>query len=117
MEEQFMLRVTAAVSEMIERLLNDGGTGTFIIGYDHFSASLLDLPCVVEEHGLNLPMRDALRRRFHREPDLNPEVVRHVEGDFQIIMAGGTAENEDGDENACNASKKEVATPSTKPCA
>ncbi|XP_011089141.1 transcription initiation factor TFIID subunit 7 [Sesamum indicum] len=176
MEEQFILRVPPAVAERIERLLNDsasssedksldllfsedGRTGTFIIGNDRFSASLLDLPTVVESyktyddnvliktadigqmimvreegdgvpeaveyrHGLTPPMRDARRRRFRREPDLNPEVVGRVEKDLQNIMAGGTAENtgvemaepEDyGDENARSASKKVVATPSAEP--
>ncbi|PHT50851.1 hypothetical protein CQW23_10598 [Capsicum baccatum] len=46
-------------------------------------------------HGLTPPMRDARRRRFRREPDLNPELVRRVEKDLQTIMAGGTAENID----------------------
>ncbi|KAK4440439.1 Transcription initiation factor TFIID subunit [Sesamum alatum] len=147
MEEQFILRVPPAVAERIERLLNDsasssedksldlsfsedGRTGTFSVGNDRFSASLLDLPTVVESyktyddnvliktadigqmimvreegdsvpeaveyrHGLTPPMRDARRRRFRREPDLNPEVVRRVEKDLQNIMAGGTAENTD----------------------
>ncbi|KAL6542865.1 transcription initiation factor TFIID subunit 7 [Orobanche hederae] len=176
MEEQFILRVPPAVAERIERLLNDSGssseeksldlsfsddgrTGTFAIGNDRFSASLLDLPTVVESyktyddnvliktadigqmimvreegesvpeaveyrHGLTPPMRDARRRRFRREPDLNPEVVRRVEKDLQNIMAGGTAENMDyellvemaepeeyGDENARNAGKKVISTP------
>ncbi|EPS59967.1 hypothetical protein M569_14836 [Genlisea aurea] len=157
MEEQFILRVPPAVAERIEKLLNesssssedsnldlsfseDGRTGTFVIGNDRFSASLLDLPTVVEsyktyddnvliktadigqlfegsssnllwqlimvreegdnitdpaeyKHGLTPPMRDARRRRFRREPDLNPEVVRRVERDLQSIMAGGTAES------------------------
>ncbi|CAI9770502.1 unnamed protein product [Fraxinus pennsylvanica] len=185
MEEQFILRVPPAVAERIERLLNDptsssddksldlsfsddGRTGSFVIGNDQFSASLLDLPTVVESyktfddsaliktadigqmimvtedgdsvpdtveyrHGLTPPMRDARRRRFRREPDLNPEVVRRVEKDLQNIMAGGTAENfnilqhvilglivamveqeEDGDENAL-VSKKGRPTPSAKP--
>ncbi|KAG6412507.1 hypothetical protein SASPL_125186 [Salvia splendens] len=147
MEEQFILRLPPAVAERIERLLNDssassedknldmvfsedGRTGTFVIGNDRFSSSLLDLPSVVESyktyddnvliktadigqmimvreesdvvpeaveyrHGLTPPMRDARRRRFRREPDLNPEVVRRVERDLQNIMAGGTAENID----------------------
>ncbi|KAL3828876.1 hypothetical protein ACJIZ3_017678 [Penstemon smallii] len=147
MEEQFILRVPPSVAERIERLLNeapsssedksldlifseDGRTGTFAIGDDRFSASLLDLPTVVESyktyddnvliktsdigqmimvkeegdgvpeaveyrHGLTPPMRDARRRRFRREPDLNPDVVRRVEKDLQNIMAGGTAENID----------------------
>ncbi|CAA0841597.1 Transcription initiation factor TFIID subunit 7, partial [Striga hermonthica] len=145
MEEQFILRVPPAVAERIERLLNgdssssedrsldlsfsdDGRTGTFVIGNDSFSASLLDLPTVVEsyktyddnvliksadigqmimvkednvpetaeyKHGLTPPMRDAQRRRFRREPGLNPEVVHLVEKDMQNIMAGGTAENID----------------------
>ncbi|PIN11834.1 hypothetical protein CDL12_15559 [Handroanthus impetiginosus] len=176
MEEQFILRVPPSVAERIERLLNDpssssedksldlsfsedGRTGTFVIGNDRFSASLLDLPTVVESyktyddnvliktadigqmimvreegdsvpeaveyrHGLTPPMRDARRRRFRREPDLNPEVVRRVEKDLQNIMAGGTAENigvemaepeEYGEETARNASKKVVATPAAKP--
>ncbi|KAG8371756.1 hypothetical protein BUALT_Bualt13G0121400 [Buddleja alternifolia] len=67
MEEQFVLRVPPAVSGRIERLLNDsasssedksldlsfsedGRTGTFAIGNDRFSASLLDLPTVVESY-------------------------------------------------------------------
>ncbi|KAL6506091.1 transcription initiation factor TFIID subunit 7 [Orobanche hederae] len=67
MEEQFILRVPPAVAERIERLLNDSGfsseeksldlsfpddgrTGTFAIGNDRFSASLLDLPTVVESY-------------------------------------------------------------------
>lgn len=69
MEEQFILRVPPNVAERIERLLNennpssssedksldlsfseDGRSGTFVIGNDHFPASLLDLPCVVESY-------------------------------------------------------------------
>ncbi|XP_022874338.1 transcription initiation factor TFIID subunit 7 isoform X1 [Olea europaea var. sylvestris] len=132
MEEQFILRVPPAVSERIERLLNDptssddksldlsfsddGRTGSFFIGNDQFSASLLDLPTVVESyktyddsaliktadigqvwqmimvtedgdsvpdtveyrHGLTPPMRDARRRRFRREPDLNVLIPKFI---------------------------------------
>ncbi|GFZ10810.1 TBP-associated factor 7 [Actinidia rufa] len=46
-------------------------------------------------HGLTPPMRDARRRRFRQEPDLNPELVQRVEKDLLNIMAGGTAENAD----------------------
>ncbi|KAI7728008.1 hypothetical protein M8C21_006075 [Ambrosia artemisiifolia] len=145
MDEQFILRVPPSVAERIERLLNestsddksldlsfsdDGRNGTFVIGDDHFPASLLDLPCIEESyktyddgvliktadvaqmimvreegdvapdaveyrHGLTPPMRDARRRRFRREPDLNPELVRRVEKDLLYIMNGGTAENVD----------------------
>ncbi|XP_059593303.1 transcription initiation factor TFIID subunit 7 [Vitis vinifera] len=176
MEEQFILRVPPSIAERIERLLNenssssedksldlsfseDGRSGTFVIGNDHFPASLLDLPCVLESyktyddsvliktadigqmimvreegdtapdvveyrHGLTPPMRDARKRRFRREPDLNPELVRRVERDLLNIMAGGTAENvdvevaeqeEDGDEHARNASKKSAPAPIPKP--
>ncbi|KAK1412000.1 hypothetical protein QVD17_32911 [Tagetes erecta] len=172
MEEQFILRVPPSVAERIDRLLNesalddesldlsfseDGRNGTFVIGEDHFSASLLDLPGIVESyktyddsvliktadvgqmimvreegdpapevveyrHGLTPPMRDARRRRFRREPDLNPELVRRVERDLLNIMNGGTAENIDillcwlfantqeevGDESARNSRKKAV---------
>ncbi|KAM0947867.1 putative TAFII55 protein region [Dioscorea sansibarensis] len=149
MEEQFILRVPPSVSERIERLLNetstssssssedalldlsfaeDGRSGTFQIGNEKFSASLLDLPTVVEsyktyddnvliktadigqiimvreegdpapegiecKHGLTPPMRDARKRRFRREPDLNPELVQRVEKDLLNIMSGGTVEN------------------------
>ncbi|XP_010257606.1 PREDICTED: transcription initiation factor TFIID subunit 7 [Nelumbo nucifera] len=71
-------------------------------------------------HGLTPPMRDARRRRFRREPDLNPELVQRVEKDLVNIMAGGTAENvdvevEDGDENAPKAPEKAAPEPATKP--
>ncbi|KAH6829833.1 TBP-associated factor 7 [Perilla frutescens var. hirtella] len=168
MEEQFILRVPPVVAERIERLLNDsssssedknldvvfsedGRTGTFVIGEDRFSASLLDLPTVVESyktyddnvliktadigqmimvreeedgvpeaveyrHGLTPPMRDARRRRFRREPDLNPEVVRRVEKDLQNIMADElrvemVEAEEYGDQHARNVGKKVASTP------
>ncbi|PIA42307.1 hypothetical protein AQUCO_02000033v1 [Aquilegia coerulea] len=147
MEEQFILRVPPSIAERIDKLLSenpsssedksldlsfteDGRTGTFVIGNDHFPAALLDLPGIVESyktyddnvliktadigqmimvredgdnppdgveyrHGLTPPMRDARRRRFRREPDLNPELVQRVEKDLVNIMAGGTAENVD----------------------
>ncbi|KAJ7525014.1 hypothetical protein O6H91_17G032300 [Diphasiastrum complanatum] len=47
------------------------------------------------KHGLTPPMRDARRRRFRREPDLNPDFVHQVENDLQSIMAGGTARDVD----------------------
>ncbi|XP_058735639.1 transcription initiation factor TFIID subunit 7-like [Vicia villosa] len=69
MEEQFILRVPPNVAEQIERLLNesnpssssedksldlqfteDGRSGEFVIGDDHFPAYLLDLPSVVESY-------------------------------------------------------------------
>ncbi|XP_009605241.1 transcription initiation factor TFIID subunit 7 [Nicotiana tabacum] len=174
MEEQFILRVPPSVAERIDRLLSenasssedkldlsfseDGKTGTFVIGDEHFPASLLNLPCIVESyktyddsvliktadvgqmimvreegdpapdvveyrHGLTPPMRDARRRRFRREPDLNPELVRRVERDLQNIMAGGTAENidievaeqEEGGETSARHVNKKVAQPATKP--
>lgn len=80
-------------------------------------------------HGLTPPMRDARKRRFRREPDLNPELVQRVEKDLSNIMAGGTAENfdtpacffpeqeEDGEVSARNASKKAVPAPAVTPSA
>ncbi|CAK8567086.1 unnamed protein product [Lathyrus sativus] len=176
MEEQFILRVPPNVAEQIERLLNesnpsssseeksldlqftdDGRSGEFVIGDEHFPAYLLDLPSVVESyktyddnslvktadisqmimvresgdaapdviecrHGLTPPMRDARKRRFRREPDLNPELVSRVEKDLLKIIAGGTADNldveiaeQEGDENARGATnKKPAATPVSK---
>ncbi|KAL4384300.1 hypothetical protein GQ457_15G028990 [Hibiscus cannabinus] len=53
-------------------------------------------PDVVEyRHGLTPPMRDARKRRFRREPDLNPKLVQRVEKDLVNIMSGGTVENLD----------------------
>ncbi|KAM0045088.1 putative TAFII55 protein region [Helianthus debilis subsp. tardiflorus] len=77
----------------------------------------VDPPLDVAEcrHGLTPPMRDARRRRFRREPDLNPELVQRVEKDLLNIMNGGTAENFDvdmteqndiGDMSAHNTMKK-----------
>ncbi|XP_042518619.1 transcription initiation factor TFIID subunit 7 isoform X1 [Macadamia integrifolia] len=77
-------------------------------------------------HGLTPPMRDARRRRFRREPDLNPELVQRVEKDLVNIMAGGTAENvvsshagavehEDAVNNVRNATKKVAPAPAPKP--
>ncbi|KAB2616386.1 transcription initiation factor TFIID subunit 7-like [Pyrus ussuriensis x Pyrus communis] len=175
MEEQFVLRVPPSVAERLDRLLGenastddksldlsfgeDGRTGTFVIGNDHFPASLFDLPCAVESfktyddsvliktadigqmimvrdpndpapetveyrHGLTPPTRDARKRRFRREPDLNPELVRRVEEDLLNISTSGPADNidveaaeqeKDGDGNARNASKKTVEEPVSQP--
>ncbi|XP_021278142.1 transcription initiation factor TFIID subunit 7 [Herrania umbratica] len=82
-------------------------------------------PDVVEyRHGLTPPMRDARKRRFRREPDLNPELVQRVEKDLVNIMSGGTVESLDAegngqgeavDEDAHNANKKVSTAPATKP--
>ncbi|KAL3518951.1 hypothetical protein ACH5RR_021540 [Cinchona calisaya] len=166
MEEQFILRVPPSVAERIDRILSengsssvdkslnltfseDGRSGTFVIGDDHFPTFLLDLPGIVESyktyddsvliktadigqmimvkeegdsvpdeveyrHGLTPPMRDARRRRFRREPDLNPELVRRAEKDLQNIMSAAE-HDDDGEENARNASKKTQPKPPEKP--
>ncbi|CAN8303224.1 unnamed protein product [Cochlearia groenlandica] len=44
-------------------------------------------------HGLTPPMKDARKRRFRREPDLNPELVQRVERDLVNILSGGTIGN------------------------
>ncbi|KAK9220707.1 hypothetical protein WN944_009130 [Citrus x changshan-huyou] len=165
MEEQFILRVPPSVAERIDRLLSenesseedksldlsfceDGRSGTFVIGNDHFPVSLMDLPCVVESfktyddcalvktadigqmimvrepgdstpdvveyrHGLTPPMRDARKRRFRREPDLNPELVQRVEKDLLNIMTVNEQE-EEGDGNARHANKKDAPSPELK---
>eukprot|EP00249_Psilotum_nudum_P012817 c24004_g1_i2 orf=295-744(+) len=51
--------------------------------------------CFEYRHGLTPPMRDARRRRFRREPDLNPELVQKVENDLINIMSGGSAQDVD----------------------
>nr|VDD60645.1 unnamed protein product [Brassica oleracea] len=51
-------------------------------------------PNTVEyRHGLTPPMKDARKRRFRREPDLNPELVQRVERDLLNILSGRTIEN------------------------
>ncbi|KAL1822373.1 transcription initiation factor TFIID subunit 7 [Daucus carota subsp. sativus] len=75
-------------------------------------------PDTVEyRHGLTPPMRDARRRRFRREPDLNPELVKRVEKDLLKIMAGGTADVEvvEQDEGGRNTGKKAAPVPAPKP--
>ncbi|XP_020590621.1 transcription initiation factor TFIID subunit 7 isoform X2 [Phalaenopsis equestris] len=63
-------------------------------------------------HGLTPPMRDARRRRFRREPDLNPELVQRVEKDLLNIMSGGTVEKPD----FANGERRKIAqVPATKP--
>ncbi|KNA18050.1 hypothetical protein SOVF_073910 [Spinacia oleracea] len=79
-----------------------------------------NVPDTVEyRHGLTPPMRDARRRRFRREPDLNPEVVQRVENDLCNIMrtrgAEASVQDEDVDENARNNSKKPAPAPKAKP--
>ncbi|XP_019703906.1 transcription initiation factor TFIID subunit 7 isoform X2 [Elaeis guineensis] len=72
------------------------------------------------KHGLTPPMKDAHRRRFRREPDLNPELVQQVERDILNIMAGGTVESshvvgsEAGDELR-TAAPTQVAKPEDIP--
>jgi transcription initiation factor TFIID subunit 7 len=84
-------------------------------------------PNTVEyRHGLTPPMKDARKRRFRREPDLNPELVQRVERDLLNILSGGTVENVNeqeetvATENASNGNKKvssssPAATPVEKP--
>ncbi|CAI9268589.1 unnamed protein product [Lactuca saligna] len=105
MEEQFILRVPPSVAERIDRLLNESGSESMDLSFSEDGRSgafIIDVgqmimvrddgdppPEVVEHrHGLTPPMRDARRRRFRREPDLNPELVRRVEKDLLNIMNG-----------------------------
>lgn len=77
-------------------------------------------PDMVEyRHGLTPPLRDARRRRFRREPDLNPELVHRVENDLCSIMQSpkdeAGAQEEDGEENGGrNPGKKAAPTPKAK---
>ncbi|KAJ0242390.1 Transcription initiation factor TFIID subunit 7 [Hirschfeldia incana] len=82
-------------------------------------------PNTVEyRHGLTPPMKDARKRRFRREPDLNPELVQRVERDLLNILSGRTIENgnEQQEETVAeeNTNKKvsstsSPATPAEKP--
>ncbi|KFK35591.1 hypothetical protein AALP_AA4G011300 [Arabis alpina] len=79
-------------------------------------------PNTVEyRHGLTPPMKDARKRRFRREPDLNPELVQRVERDLVNILSGGTVENVNeqeetvANENTRNADKKISSSSSPTP--
>ncbi|KAF8082136.1 hypothetical protein N665_0846s0018 [Sinapis alba] len=86
-------------------------------------------PNTVEyRHGLTPPMKDARKRRFRREPDLNPELVQRVERDLLNILSGGTIGNANeqqeetvANENTSNNANKKVSssspadTPAEKP--
>ncbi|XP_020099151.1 transcription initiation factor TFIID subunit 7 [Ananas comosus] len=67
------------------------------------------------KHGLTPPMRDARRRRFRREPDLNPELVQRVERDLINIMSGGTVENVGTVPEEGANRRKAAPTPASKP--
>ncbi|XP_074308922.1 transcription initiation factor TFIID subunit 7 isoform X2 [Silene latifolia] len=76
-------------------------------------------PDMVEyKHGLTPPMRDARRRRFRREPDLNPELVQGVENALLSIMNSrgneGPTQEEDGEDNSRNVGKKPAPTSKIK---
>ncbi|XP_031504771.1 transcription initiation factor TFIID subunit 7 isoform X1 [Nymphaea colorata] len=71
-------------------------------------------------HGLTPPMRDARRRRFRREPDINPEFVDKVERDIvNILTYRGTTENVGTEatehEDANGVGTKNRHAPSEKP--
>ncbi|KAL6842652.1 hypothetical protein ACP4OV_027496 [Aristida adscensionis] len=68
------------------------------------------------KHGLTPPMRDARRRRFRREPDLNAELVSQVEKHLINIMHGVSDQNASviGGEEGGDRKKAAVAR-ATKP--
>ncbi|KAF5445410.1 hypothetical protein F2P56_034460 [Juglans regia] len=134
MEEQFILRVPPSIAERLDRLLSesenasssedksldltfseDGRSGTFVIANDHFPASLLDLPSVVESYKT---YDDSV---LIKTADIGqPELVQRVLKDLVKISAGSTAENvdaetaeqeEDGDGSARYVSKKPAPAP------
>lgn len=45
-----LIIVHACVFEKVLCFSEDGKTGSFVIGDDHFPASLLNLPCIVESY-------------------------------------------------------------------
>ncbi|KAK3164923.1 hypothetical protein QOZ80_1AG0026590 [Eleusine coracana subsp. coracana] len=69
------------------------------------------------KHGLTPPMRDARRRRFRREPDLNADLVKQVEKHLINIMHGVSVNQNasviGGEEGA--ERKKAAAPRATKP--
>ncbi|KAF7103732.1 hypothetical protein CFC21_104691 [Triticum aestivum] len=66
------------------------------------------------KHGLTPPMRDARRRRYRREPDLNAELVHRVEKDLISIMHGVSVSGEGGGGEGGDR-KKAAPAPAPKP--
>ncbi|CAF2057290.1 hypothetical protein HID58_070708 [Brassica napus] len=77
-------------------------------------------------HGLTPPMKEARKRRFRREPDLNPELVQRVERDLLNILSGGTmgnaneqqeetVANENTSDNNANKKVSSSSSPAEKP--
>uniref|UniRef100_A0A0E0C5B5 TAFII55 protein conserved region domain-containing protein n=1 Tax=Oryza meridionalis TaxID=40149 RepID=A0A0E0C5B5_9ORYZ len=72
-------------------------------------------PEVVEyTHGLTPPMRDARRRRFRREPDLNAELVHRVEKHLMNIMHGVSVNQNASVIEVGEGGKKAAPAPATK---
>ncbi|EEC71182.1 hypothetical protein OsI_03065 [Oryza sativa Indica Group] len=66
-------------------------------------------------HGLTPPMRDARRRRFRREPDLNAELVHRVEKHLMNIMHGVSLIDQNASViGAGEGGKKAAPAPATK---
>ncbi|CAM8945807.1 unnamed protein product [Rhodiola kirilowii] len=98
-------------------LIKTADVGQMIMLKENSDHSAIDT--LEYRHGLTPPMRDVRKRRFRREPDLNPELVQRVEGQLMSILAGRKVpvHDEDGDENAttCTTWKKLVVTSGGKP--
>ncbi|KAF7110829.1 hypothetical protein CFC21_110903 [Triticum aestivum] len=67
------------------------------------------------KHGLTPPMRDARRRRYRREPDLNAELVHRVEKDLISIMHGVSVKSGEGGGGEGGDRKKAAPAPAPKP--
>ncbi|KAF7103733.1 hypothetical protein CFC21_104691 [Triticum aestivum] len=67
------------------------------------------------KHGLTPPMRDARRRRYRREPDLNAELVHRVEKDLISIMHGVSVKGGEGGGGEGGDRKKAAPAPAPKP--
>ncbi|KAH9740636.1 transcription initiation factor TFIID subunit 7 [Citrus sinensis] len=137
MEEQFILRVPPSVAERIDRLLSenesseedksldlsfceDGRSGTFVIGNDHFPVSLMDLPCVVESFKTYddcalVKTADIGQMIMVREPgDSTPDAVEYRHGLTPPMRDALNEQEEEGDGNARHANRKDAPSPQLK---
>ncbi|KAK2641506.1 hypothetical protein Ddye_023269 [Dipteronia dyeriana] len=148
MEEQFILRVPPSVAELIDGLLSenaasddksldssffeDGRSGTYVIGNDHFPVSLMNLPCVVEsfktyDDSALVKTADIGQMIIVREPgDFAPDVIQYRHGlttpsrdarkrRFRSVQPEVNEHEEDGDGNAHHASENVPSYSSRSP--
>lgn len=71
-------------------LIKTADVGQMIMVGDHSPPESFEY-----RHGITPPMRDARRRRFRKNPDMNPDIVHKIENDLLQIMSRGSSRDVD----------------------